>query len=74
MKILARRDNLSIFVNPGDTFKLLYTPPGGETRTVLSHEIESAMRIDTALVIETEDGELGLECGIGGVFGKKKGA
>lgn len=71
MKILARHDDLNIHMIPGDTLNLRHNV-GGKEVTVLSHAIKEECVVDTALVIEAEGGELGLEYGIGGIFGKAK--
>lgn len=72
MKILAETPaNFDLY--PGDRMNLLYTDEFGKTTTVLSKEIEKSMKIDTGIVFELEDGDLGMELGIGGAFGKKRG-
>lgn len=71
MKELQRREDLDINLFPGDKLILWYDKPDGTYEKVLSQEIKDVMHVDTAVIFETEDGELGLEYGIGGVFGKK---
>lgn len=81
MKILAST-KVDLVLNPGDTFNLLYVRTAfqeetgkelyRETTKVLSHVVTKVTHIDIAHVVEFEDGDLGLEYGIGGVFGKKK--
>lgn len=65
LKILARRDDLYVWLNPGDTFRLQYND-----KTVLVQEIDKHILATSAVVFEI-DGELGLEVGIGGAFGKR---
>lgn len=71
MKIL---DEIPVDLNlcPGDRIHLLYTNEDGLTTEVLMKEIDKVMSIDTGIVFELEDGDLGMELGIGGAFGKKK--
>lgn len=73
MKIVAtKRFDRPIYLMPGDTFRLLHQDKDGQDNTVLSQPITKAIDVDVAHVIEFEDGDLGLEFGIGGVFGKEK--
>lgn len=59
------------YVEPGDTVHLYYTDANGISEHVLSADIETAMKIDRAIVFEAEN-EMGLEKCIGGAFGKAK--
>jgi hypothetical protein len=71
-KILAKRTyNSPIVVLLGDTVELVYQPHNiDEPARRLSTNIEKKTEIDTLIIFEL-DGELGLETGIGGVFGKE---
>lgn len=71
MKILAEAP-ADFILFPGDTITLLYTNEDGVTSNVLSKNIDKAMKIDIGVVFELEDGDLGMEFGIGGAFGKRR--
>lgn len=74
MKIIATRDlsKSPIHLMPGDTIRLSHTDEDGTHREVLQHPINQRMVVDVALVVDVEPGELGLETGIGGIFGVKQ--
>ena len=58
-------------MRPGDTLNLVYQQKEEERIVVLKHEITEEAMYDTAIVIQFEDDELGLEYGLGGAFGKE---
>jgi hypothetical protein len=66
MKVIQQEDT-KIYAMPGDTFRLLYK---GEV--LLEEPITKQMAIDTLMIVQIEDGDLGLKSGIGGIFGEKK--
>jgi hypothetical protein len=74
MKILKKEPIPPLHVGPGISVNLVYTRRMGDTiidqTTVLSHECTVEQDFDTAAIFELENGELGMECGLGGVFGK----
>lgn len=72
MKVLKRKKIDLIYVYPGDTLQMDYTPKGGEMQVLLTHNITEEAVYDTAIIIELEDGEFGLIHGLGGIFGKQK--
>ena len=53
------------YVIPGDQVTLMY-----QDEKLLSREIKTERKIDTLIIFETEEGELGLKAGIGGIFGE----
>lgn len=73
MKILqTRRLDRPIRMISGDTFHLMHGDSSDNTTTLLRHSITESMDVDILHLIEFENGELGLETGLGGVFGKEK--
>lgn len=71
MKVLHREKISPICVHPGDVLQLEFQQANKERRTVLTHKITEAAEYDVAIVVEFENGELGLRHGLGGVFGSE---
>jgi hypothetical protein len=76
MKILKKSSIPPLHVGPGISVSLNYTRKLGDqvvdTTEVLSHECTMKQTFDTAVIFELEDGELGMEMGLGGAFGRSK--
>lgn len=71
MKILKKVSILPLCMVPGDKIVLTYKDEDGRERTLLETDISEEVTFDTAMAVEVTD-ELGLEYGIGGIFGKSK--
>lgn len=71
MKILDKtRCNISAI--PGDIVNIVYEDPWRTRHAILRHEITERMDFDTAVIVQLDDGELGMESGIGGFFCKEQ--
>jgi len=79
MKILKEKPIIGgVRVQPGDTLSVTYSQylnTTGEkifSKELINAPITKRADYDTVLIVEFEDGELGLAGGLGGVVGKKK--
>lgn len=71
MKILQEKDIAPIYLRPQDTIKVSYTDSNGTTSELIEATVDKEMFCDVVYIIQLED-EFGLECGIGGIIGKRK--